>query len=36
MCTLELSKVLMYNFHYNYVKIKYGNKSKQLFTATDV
>ena len=35
MCTLELSKVLMYEFHYNYIKNKYGNNSRLLFTYTD-
>ena len=27
MCILELSKVLMYEFHYDYIKSKYNNKS---------
>ena len=35
MCILELSKVLMYEFHYDYLKNQYDNKSKLLFTDTD-
>ena len=35
MCILELSKVLMYVFHFDYIKNKYGNKSTLLFTNTD-
>ena len=35
MCVLELSKVLMYEFHYDCVKNTYGNKSRRLFTDTD-
>ena len=34
-CMLELSKVLMYEFHYDYLKNKYGNNSRLLFTETD-
>ena len=35
MCILELRKVLMYEFHYDYMKNKYGNNSRLLFTDTD-
>ena len=34
-CVLELSNLLMYEFHYDYIKSKYDNKSKLLFTDTD-
>ena len=34
-CILELSKVLMYEFLYDYFKNKYDKKSKLLFTDTD-
>ena len=32
MCILDLSKVLVYEFHYDYIKQKYGNNSRLLFT----
>ena len=35
MCVLELSKVLMYEFHYDYIKNKYSNYSRLLFIDTD-
>ena len=35
-CILKLSKMLMYKFHYYCIKIKYDNKSKVLFTDTDI
>ena len=35
MYILELSKVLMYQFHYGYIKNKYRDGSILLFTDTD-
>ena len=35
MCILELSKVLMNEFHFDYIKNKYGNNSRLLFTDSD-
>ena len=35
MSILDLSKVLTYEFYYDYIKIKYGNNSRLLFTDTD-
>ena len=34
MCILKLTKVLMYESHYDYIKNKYGNNSRVMFTDT--
>ena len=35
MCIVELNKVLLYEFHYDCIKSKYGRNSRLLFTDTD-
>ena len=35
MCILDLSKMLMYDFHYNYTKKKYNDRARLLFTNTN-
>ena len=36
MLEFYLSNVLMYEFHYDYIKNKYGNNSRLLFTDADI
>lgn len=34
-CVLEIAKYIMYDFHYGFIKQKYGNKATLLYTDTD-
>ena len=36
MCILDLNKTLMYDFHYNYIKPKYGERELNFFSQTQI
>ena len=36
MCILDLTKVLVHKFHYDYIKNKYGNNVRIFFAGTDI
>ena len=35
LCVLDLSKIIMYEFHYDYIKAKYEYKARLMYIDTD-